>query len=46
MVAHSRACRVMSYGWPPGLDTRLTKVSEAADACGSVRNAGELHGAL
>ena len=46
MVAHSRAWRVMSYGWPPGLDTRWMKGSEAADACGSVGNVGELHGAL
>jgi len=46
VVAHSHAWRVMSYGWPPGSDTRRTRVSEATDACGSVGNVGKLHGAL
>ena len=36
----------MSYGWPPGSDTRQMRVSEAADACSSVRNVGKLHRAL
>ena len=46
MVAHSRAWRVMSYRWPPGSDTRRMRGSKAADACDSVGNVGELHGAL
>ena len=46
VVAHSHTWRVMSYGWPPGSDTCRVWVTKAADACGGVGNAGELHGAL
>ena len=46
LVVHSYTWRVMLYRWLPSSDTYQMRVSEAADTCGSVRNAGKLHGAL
>ena len=46
MVVHSYVQCVMSYGWPPGSDTRWVRVRRAMDVCSSVRNVGELHRAL
>ena len=37
---------VMSYRWPPSLNTCLVRVAKAVDACSSIGNVGELHRAL